>query len=215
MKFSFFKTKNNFSHPLERADLRQIATLIEAGTRVLDVGSGDGNLLSFLKNEKNVDGRGIEIKQNRVNASLTKGLAVIQGDAEEELPEYPDKSFDYVLLSRTLPTTRHPVEMLRQILRIGKRGIVSVPNFGYWRVRLHLLFRGTMPVTKSLDDAWYDTENIHLCTIRDFVRLAHDMNIIIEKSYSITGEKVSPFDPDDCYPNLLAEDAVFMIRDRL
>ena len=199
---------------LERADLRQIANMIECGTRVLDVGSGDGILLSALKNDKNVDGRGIEINAKGVEVSLSKGLAVVHGDAEQELPEYPDKSFDYVILSRTLPATRNPVQMLKQMLRIGKKGILSMPNFGYWRVRSHLLCYGTMPVTKSLDKNWYDTDNIHLCTLKDFITLASKMDIKIEISYSITNNILLPFHTYSFLNNLLSEEIVFVISDK-
>lgn len=200
---------------LQRTDLKIISSIIEASSRVLDIGSGDGSLLAYLKEEKNVDGRGIEIKQSRVNAALSKGLAVIQGDAEEELSQYPDKSFDYVIITRTLPAARNPVAVLRHILRIGERAIISMPNFGYWKVRMHLLFKGTMPVTKTLDNTWYDTENIHLCTLKDFVSLVRKMSIVIERSYSITNEKVLPFDADDYLANIFAEDMVFILRDTI
>ncbi|MEM6603768.1 MAG: methionine biosynthesis protein MetW [Pseudomonadota bacterium] len=202
-------TKDDMS--LERADLRQIAKLIHPSSRVLDVGSGDGSLLYSLKTQKNVDGRGIEVRQNLVNASLARGLAVIQGDAEEELPEYPDKSFDYVVLTRTLPAARHPLELLRQILRIGKRVIISIPNFGYWKVRLHLLFHGTMPITQSLESSWYETENIHLCTIKDFRKLAKNINIFIESSFAIADNKVLSFSGDDFRTNLFSEEAIFVL----
>jgi methionine biosynthesis protein MetW len=198
-----------------RPDLMEIARLIEPESRVLDVGSGDGALLDYLKREKNVQGRGIELKQNRVNSCLAKGLAVIQGNAEEELSEYPAQSFDYVVLSRTLPATQNPVKMIREILRIGKCGILSLPNFGYWRVRLHLLFKGTMPVTRSLDNPWYETENIHLCTVKDFYQLTQEMKIIIERCYGITGRNIHVFDPNSPYMNIMAEEAVFMIRDKI
>jgi methionine biosynthesis protein MetW len=149
-----------------------------------------------------------------VSECLAKGLSVIQGNAEDELCEYPDNSFDYVVLSRTLPATHNPVDMIRQILRIGRCGIISMPNFGYWRVRLHLLFRGTMPITTSLDAPWYDTENIHLCTIKDFHQLTQKMNITIEQCYAITGNDIRVFKPNSRYINMMAEEAVFMIRDR-
>ncbi len=198
-----------------RPDLMEIAKLIEPQAKVLDVGSGDGALLDYLKREKNVQGRGIELKQNRVNSCLAKGLSVIQGNAEEELCEYPTNSFDYVVLSRTLPATQNPVKMIREILRVGKCGILSMPNFGYWRVRLHLLFKGTMPVTRGLDNPWYETENIHLCTVKDFYQLTQEMKIIIERCYGITGSDIHVFAPNSPYMNIMAEEAVFMIRDKI
>jgi methionine biosynthesis protein MetW len=198
-----------------RPDLMEIAKLIEPQAKVLDVGSGDGALLDYLKREKNVQGRGIELKQNRVNSCLAKGLSVIQGNAEEELCEYPTASFDYVVLSRTLPATQNPVKMIREILRVGKCGILSMPNFGYWRVRLHLLLKGTMPVTRGLDNPWYETENIHLCTVKDFYQLTQEMKIIIERCYGITGSDIHVFAPNSPYMNIMAEEAVFMIRDKI
>ncbi|MFT6072320.1 MAG: methionine biosynthesis protein MetW [Dasania sp.] len=197
-----------------RTDLQEIARLIKPQSRVLDIGAGDGTLLAYLKQKKDIKGRGIERKQSRVSECLAKGLSVIQGNAEDELCEYPDNSFDYVVLSRTLPATHNPVDMIRQILRIGRCGIISMPNFGYWRVRLHLLFRGTMPITTSLDAPWYDTENIHLCTIKDFHQLTQKMNITIEQCYAITGNDIRVFKPNSRYINMMAEEAVFMIRDR-
>lgn len=198
-----------------RPDLLEIARLIEPRTKVLDVGSGDGTLLDYLKREKNVAGRGIELKQSKVNICLAKGLSVIQGNAEEELCEYPSNSFDYVVLSRTLPATQNPVQMIREILRIGKWGILSMANFGYWRVRVHLLLKGTMPVTKGLDNPWYATENIHLCTVKDFYELMQSMNIVIEKCYGIVGDDIKIFAPNSPYMNIMAEEAVFMIRDKI
>jgi methionine biosynthesis protein MetW len=196
---------------LLRPDLIEIARLIKPHSRVLDIGAGDGTLLEHLKQEKNIIGRGIERKQSRVSECLEKGLSVIQGDAEEELPEYPTNSFDYVVLSRTLPATQDPVKMIKEILRIGRLGIISMPNFGYWRVRLHLLFKGTMPVTKSLDAPWFETENIHLCTIKDFFDLSKQMNIKIKECYGITGYDIKFFKPNSRYMNIIAEEAVFMI----
>lgn len=154
-----------------RPDLKLIADLIEPGSRVLDVGCDDGALLDYLVAEKNIDGRGLEISQEGVNACVAKGLFVIQGDADNDLSEYPDGSFDYVVLSKTLQAVHRPRDVLRALLRIGKRAVVTIPNFGHWRVRMSLMRRGRMPVTKSLDKSWYDTANIHFCTIRDLFDL--------------------------------------------
>jgi methionine biosynthesis protein MetW len=154
-----------------RADLKLIADLIEPGTRVLDVGCADGALLDHLVNEKGVDGRGIELSQQGVNACVAKGLFVIQGDADNDLNEYPDNSFDYVVLSKTLQAVHRPKDVLLSLLRIGKRAVVTIPNFAQWRMRLSLIRRGRMPVTKELDKSWYDTDNIHFCTILDLFDL--------------------------------------------
>lgn len=168
-----------------RVDLLLIADMIPEGAKVLDVGSGDGMLLEYLRREKHVVGRGIELSTAGVNQSIAKGLSVIQGNAEEEISHFPDNSFDYVILSQTLQAMGRPDKILNELIRVGKRAIVSFPNFGYWRVRLHLMLKGKMPVTKSLDYPWYSTPNIHFCTIRDFVDLCDELDINIEKGMAI------------------------------
>ncbi len=168
-----------------RVDLLLIANMISEGAKVLDVGSGDGMLLDYLRREKKVIGRGIELSPEGVNQSIAKGLSVIQGNAEEEISHFPDDSFDYVILSQTLQAMDRPDIILNELLRVGKRAVVSFPNFGYWRVRLHLMLKGKMPVTKSLDYPWYSTPNIHFCTIRDFVDLCEELDIKIEKGMAV------------------------------
>lgn len=160
-----------------RPDLQLIADLVEPGTRVLDIGCADGELLDYLVHEKSVDGRGIEISQTGVNQCVARGLSVIQGDADNDLAEYPDQSFDTVILSRTLQAVHQPRTVLLELLRIGKKAIVTIPNFGQWHVRLSLLTRGRMPVTKALRRTWYNTENIHFCTILDLHDLILEENI--------------------------------------
>ena len=158
-----------------RLDLNVIADLVTPGSRVLDVGCGDGALLQLLAQTKNVDGRGVELSQSGVNECVAKGLSVIQGDADTDLADYPDDGFDYVILSQTLQATRRPREALRNMLRIGRHAIVSFPNFGHWRIRTQLAIKGRMPVTGNLANSWHDTPNIHLCTIRDFVELVDEL----------------------------------------
>ncbi len=165
-----------------RVDLRLIADMVEPGSRVLDVGCGEGALLDWLGRTKNVDGRGIELSMAGVSAAVSHGLSVIQGDADTDLKDYPSGAFDYVILSQTLQATYAPRTVLSHMLRIGRRAIVSFPNFGHWRVRLHLLARGRMPVTDTLAYEWYDTPNIHFCTIRDFLDLCQDLGIKVERS---------------------------------
>lgn len=164
-----------------RADLKLIADLIDPGTRVLDVGCDDGALLEHLVNEKRVDGRGLELSQAGVNACVAKGLFVIQGDADNDLAEYPDDSFDYVVLSKTLQAVHRPRDVLVDLLRIGKRAVVTIPNFGQWKVRLSLLRRGRMPVTKELDKTWYNTDNIHFCTILDLFDLIEAEGLTVKE----------------------------------
>ena len=198
-----------------RSDLRLIADMIEPHSRVLDIGCGDGALLAYLARVKAVDARGIELSQSGVNAGVRHGLSVIQGDADRDLEAFPNGAFDVVVLSQTLQATRQPRLVLEELLRIGKRAIVSFPNFGFWRVRLSLFFRGRMPVTEILDHSWYDTPNIHLCTIRDFVVLCDEVGTRIERSLTLDRHG-RPFtlDPRGGLANLLAEQGVFVLSGR-
>lgn len=165
-----------------RRDLALIAAMIPAGARVLDVGCGDGALLEHLVHEREVDGRGVELSQAGVNACVARGLSVIQGDADTDLKDYPSEAFDVAVLSQTLQATRAPRRVLKELVRIGRRAIVSFPNFGHWRVRWRLLHDGRMPTTSSLPAHWFDTPNIHLCTILDFEDLAAELGIVIERA---------------------------------
>jgi methionine biosynthesis protein MetW len=196
-----------------RLDLAVIADLVTPASRVLDVGCGDGALLQLLAQTKNVDGRGIELSQKGVNDCVAKGLSVIQGDADTDLVDYPDDGFDYVILSQTLQATRHPREALRNMLRIGRRAIISFPNFGHWRVRTQLAFRGRMPVTGNLSNSWHDTPNIHLCTIRDFVELIEELGAHIEHGAALNryGSPIR-FNAPWWVWNLMGEQAVFLLE---
>lgn len=196
-----------------RVDLRVIADLIRPGSRVLDVGSGDGELLDLLAREKQVDGRGLEISQRGVNECVARGLSVIQGDADRDLVYYPDKGFDYVVLSQTLQATRNPKHVLNELLRIGERAIVSFPNFGHWRVRFSLLFKGRMPVTRELPYSWYDTPNIHFCTIRDFVELCDEVGAKVESAAALdaNGSKIG-FSMPWWFWNFFGQQAIFLLR---
>ena len=196
-----------------RVDLEVIAGFIPPRARVLDVGCGDGNLLEMLQNDKQVDGRGLEISQRGVNECVARGLSVIQGDADKDLVYYADKAFDFVVLSQTLQATRNPKHVLADLLRIGDRAIVSFPNFGYWRVRLSLLLKGRMPVTKELPYSWYDTPNIHFCTIRDFVNLCDDVGAKVERATALdgAGQKIGLSMPW-WFWNFFGQQAVFLLR---
>ena len=196
-----------------RGDLRLVADMVEPGARVLDIGCGDGELLSFLTQQKRVDGRGMELSQSGVNACVRHGLSVIQGDADHDLEDYPSDGFDYVVLSQTLQATRQPRRVIEQLVRIGRRAIVSFPNFGHWRIRLSLLAKGRMPLTPVLTQAWYDTPNIHLCTIRDFVALCDELGVVVERS--ITLDRLGlPYrlNTRGGLANLMAEQALFLLR---
>jgi methionine biosynthesis protein MetW len=198
--------------PNLRPDLAAIAAMIPPGTRVLDIGCGDGSLLEYLVRAKGVDGRGLELIQQNVNHCVARGLSVVQGDADTDLSEYPSGIFDIVILSQTIQTTERPSYVLRELLRIGKHIIVSFPNFGHWRVRLSLLVNGRMPVTKALGHSWHDTPNIHLCTISDFLALVQEAGARIESALAlIDNERTRTMHPDAWGPNIFAQGAIFLL----
>ncbi len=189
-----------------------IASLLPNNCRVLDVGCGDGTLMKFLSKEKNIDVRGLELKEENVEICISKGLSVIEGNAESELGQFPNKSFDYVILSQTLQAFYSPVTVLDQLLRIGKASIVSVPNFGYWKVRTSLLLNGKMPITKSLPYKWFNTPNLHMCTIRDFFELCNNKNIKMEKIIGVNNNKTSAIDNRNIlFKNFFSEVGIFLI----
>ncbi len=196
-----------------RVDHILIAEMVEPGSRVLDVGCGDGALLQLLAETKAVDGRGVELSRERVNACVTRGLSVIQGDADRDLADYPDDAFDYAILSLTIQATRYPKTVLENLLRIGHRAIVSFPNFGHWRIRAELLFMGRMPTTENLPEPWYASPDAHLCTIRDFVDLCALVNAEVEDAvaFNRAGRRL-PIKRSLAIQNLFGEKAVFLLH---
>ncbi len=201
--------------PAQRADYEVIVSQVRAHARVLDVGCGDGVLLQRLIREKRVKGRGMELSQAGVNACVGKGLSVVQGDADRDLQFFPDQSFDYVILSKTIQAVHRPGAVLTELARIGDRVIVSLPNFGHWRTRLALLLTGKMPVNPSLPAPWHETENIHLCTVRDFAALSESLGLTVERAFPISGGHAGgPFARILWRANWFAEDVVFVLRAR-
>ena len=195
-----------------REDFRAILGLVRPGARVLDIGCGEGALLELLTRDRQVDGRGLEISPDNVALCLARGLAVAQGDADHDLDDYPSRAFDYAILSQTLQTVRQPRHLLAELLRIAERAIVSFPNFGHWRVRWSLMVGGRMPMTGALPVAWYETENIHLCTLRDFTQLCGELDLKIEACAALAeGQPARAIDPMRPIENWRAEQALFML----
>ena len=194
-------------------EFQVIADLIEKDKKVLDVGCADGTLMKFLKDNKNINIRGLEISKEKVQECIAKGLTVIEGNAEKDLKQFPDKSFDYVVLSQTLQAFLNPELVLDELLRVGKKAIITIPNFGHWKVRLNLLIKGTMPITESLPNDWYNTPNIHMCTIKDFVKFSKIINFKIFKSLALTNKNISNITNSNLfYKNLFAELGIFLIE---
>ena len=194
-------------------EFKVIADIIEKDKRVLDVGCGDGTLMKFLKDNKNIDCRGMEISKNKVQKCIEKGLTVIEGNAESDLIQFPNKSFDYAILSQTLQAFLNPELVINELLRVGKKAIVTIPNFGYWKVRLHLLIKGTMPITKTLPDEWHNTSNLHMCSIKDFVYFSKNRDFKISKSLALNNENVSFIkDGNLGYKNFIADLGIFLIE---
>jgi len=195
-----------------RVDHLLIAEMVEPGARVLDIGCDTGDLLKLLESKRDVDGRGVEISQSGVNFCVAKGLSVVQGDADSDLENYPDRAFDYAILSQTLQATRRPRHVLEQLMRIGRHAIVSFPNFGHWRIRFQLLFNGRMPVTENLPESWYETQNIHFCTIKDFVGLCEEADARIVKPIALNsyGKRLRIGLPLS-WQNLFGSQAVFLL----
>ena len=196
-----------------KKEFKIISQLIENNTRVLDVGCGDGTLMKHLKDNKNIDTRGLEISKNNVQTCISKGLAVIEGNAEKDLQQFPNLSFDYVVLSQTLQAFYSPEKVIDDLLKVANKAIVTIPNFGYWKVRIHLLFKGTMPITKNLPDEWYNTPNLHMCTIQDFANFCNKKNIKIDKSMCLTNEKISEItNRNMSYKNIFSQLGIFLIQ---
>ena len=195
-----------------REDFAEILRLVTPGARVLDVGCGEGELLELLTREKGCDGQGLEISSEGVSACLARGLAVVQGDGDRDLDHVPTKAFDYAVLSKTLQQMREPRHVLAELLRIADKAVVSLPNFGHWRVRWALLARGRMPETAALPDPWWATANIHLCTLHDFVALCDDLGLKIEACSAMSeGQQARPIDPTRAIENWRAETALFLL----
>jgi len=197
-----------------KPEYKIITDIIDKNSRVLDVGCDEGILMQFLKQNKNVDIRGIEISKKKVQTCISKGLTVIEGNAELDLKQFPNKSFDYVVLGQTLQAFVNPEIVIRELLRVGKKAVVTIPNFGHWKVRINLLIKGTMPVTKTLPNEWYNTPNIHMCTIKDFFKFSKTINFKIFKSLALTNKNISIINDSNLFrKNLFSELGIFLIEE--
>jgi methionine biosynthesis protein MetW len=196
-----------------KEEFKVISKLIDERSRVLDVGCGDGILMEYLSKNKVVDVRGLEISKEKVKKCLSNGLAVIEGNAEYDLKQFPDLSFDYVILSQTLQAFMSPENVIKDLLRVGKKVIVTIPNFGHWKIRVDLLFKGEMPITKNLPYEWYNTPNLHMCTIQDFYNFCNNKGINIFKTISLNGQKTSKITASNLkYKNLISELGIFLLE---
>ena len=196
-----------------KKEFKIIANLIKDQTRVLDIGCGDGTLMKFLEENKNVDARGLEISKNKVQNCIGKGLTVIEGNAEKDLQQFPNTSFDYAILSQTLQAFYNPEKVINDLLRVSKKAIVTIPNFGYWKIRLKLLIEGTMPVTKNLPDEWYNTPNLHMCTIKDFYNFTKKREIKITQSLAVHNERATIItETNRGIKNLTTDLGIFLIE---
>jgi methionine biosynthesis protein MetW len=196
-----------------KTEFKIISDLIDKNSHVLDVGCGDGILMEFLIKEKKVNIRGIEISKAKVQNCIAKGLTIIEGNAEDDLRQFPNKSFDFVILSQTLQAFLNPEKVIDELLRIGKQAIVTIPNFGYWKIGLHLLLKGTMPITRTLPDEWYNTANIHLCTIKDFVNFSRSKNFNLSKSIALKSNQQSLITNSNLnIKNLSSNLGIFLIK---
>ena len=201
------KRKPFVGEVLGRSDYAIIGEIVEPMTRVLDLGCGEGELLEWLGENKSVEGRGVEINSGKVQRAIARGVSAYQGDIDEGLAGYPDGAFDYVILSQTLQETRRPLQVLREMLRVGRRAIVAFPNFGHWTVRLSMLRTGQAPKTALFPYEWYNSPNIHFLTVHDFEDLVMDEGLVMERRYFLSGHRRIGF-----LPNFRAEVAVFLVR---
>ena len=196
-----------------KKEFQIISELIESNKRVLDVGCGDGTLMKYLFENKNIDTRGLEISKHNVQKCISKGLSVIEGNAEKDLEQFPDSSFDYVILSQTLQAFYNPEKVIDNLLRVSSKAIVTIPNFGYWKVRIHLLLKGTMPITKNLPNEWFNTPNLHMCSIKDFVNFSKQKKFNLFRSIALHEEKVSEINKSNLnLKNFFSELGIFLIE---
>ena len=194
-------------------EFKTISKLIEKDTKILDVGCGNGELMKYIYNNISKNIRGLELSKENVQTCIAKGLTVVEGNAEKDLKQFPEESFDYVVLSQTLQAFLNPEIVLNELLRIGKKAIVTIPNFGFWKVRIHLLVKGTMPITENLPNEWYNTPNLHMCTIKDFVNFCKKRKIKLHNSISLNGLKESPINSNNLnYQNFFSELGIFQIE---